>query len=708
MNTPLQSDPLKLLAAQWAQRLADSRGEVAYWAHGLSLLGAASAPGVLPSPGLARDDERPIRIPEGGVGIWAPKVCSGETSFVRSAECVDEWGLWGRTHTIPPKRQAKRVVLIGESVARGFLFDPLYTPARSLALMLGGCQVPSGVEVIDLARTSLTAGDLVRLVQSSVHLQPDALVILAGNNWIEEARPRSILDFQTDAAVLRAQGVAGLRHVFEERLRLRTQETLVAVDIFCRDHRVPAVLLIPEFNLDDWRPEEVRIAPHMRDPAKWLETLEQAGKALAANRPDAAFLCAQRALALDQGLAPGGQWLLAECFRQYGIRSDERRRCLEAVRDAGLWDVSAQSPRPHAVIHAVMRAFTPQGAIRIVDLPHIFECYLNGRIPDRQLFLDYCHFSSEGIRVAMAAAAEAVAPLLGGTPESVAATLTRDPGPSAAIEAEAACAAAIHNAHWGQSDELIGHYCDRAIRLSPAMAEVFASFMDMVSREAPLWMCQSTERLGSLCGEALTRYLLLYVTASSAHKLNDQRLFDAMSAALHKEGKPVPPDVLPLRQQELGVGPERRDLNLLAAGQAPSWSYPDWHLLHHWKNPRKPHVYQAHTPVSRFEFLSAVVSGPLQLTFVARVTGSSAGPCRVTVNGASVGEARLDSEWKKQVLRLPLESLKPGCQVLEIHWPLLAGIDAAALEQAACDLESGFMPSLMAVYGHIQTLSVAV
>jgi hypothetical protein len=50
---------------------------------------------------------------------------------------MHEWDWWANLGRIEPKEAGRaRVVLIGESVARGYLYDPQFTPAMALEMML--------------------------------------------------------------------------------------------------------------------------------------------------------------------------------------------------------------------------------------------------------------------------------------------------------------------------------------------------------------------------------------------------------------------------------------------------------------------------------------------------------------------------------------------------------------------------------------------
>jgi hypothetical protein len=94
---------------------------------------------------------KPQPIGSGGsleIGVWTPEVREdGSVEFLRSQALAGAWPWWADLDRIAPKC-GTRTVLLGESVARGYLFDPAVTPAVMLEHLLGS-------EVVDLARTDL-------------------------------------------------------------------------------------------------------------------------------------------------------------------------------------------------------------------------------------------------------------------------------------------------------------------------------------------------------------------------------------------------------------------------------------------------------------------------------------------------------------------------------------------------------------------------
>ncbi|HVQ40430.1 MAG TPA: hypothetical protein VMS31_23010, partial [Pyrinomonadaceae bacterium] len=86
------------------------------------------------------------------VGTWEATDEANGRAFVR-VNAGDPWHLWANVQRIPPKGSRRRVVLLGESVARGLLYDPQFNPALALQEILNTACGPSDIEVVDLART---------------------------------------------------------------------------------------------------------------------------------------------------------------------------------------------------------------------------------------------------------------------------------------------------------------------------------------------------------------------------------------------------------------------------------------------------------------------------------------------------------------------------------------------------------------------------
>lgn len=103
----------------------------------------------------------------------------------------------------------------------------------------------------------------------------------------------------------------------------------------------------------------------------------------------------------------------------------------------------------------------------LADLPRRLEEYLCGEIPGQRLFLDYCHLNVEGIKVAMAFAAETLLPLLDQPGYGWDYLSKIDLPISRQLEGEAQFLAAVHNGNWGQGSEIIRPFLPRSAPLLP-------------------------------------------------------------------------------------------------------------------------------------------------------------------------------------------------------------------------------------------------
>ena len=159
--------PRQAITERLGELLADERGTIIL-AELQKLHLATSLPTVRPA--IPSDEH---------LGIWrwdhegGAAICPGVDS--------DERRLWSEIESIPPKTDKVRVVLLGESAARGYLFEPHLTFAKQLARVLDVIGKRQW-DVVDLAKTGLTRGELTRLVASIELVKPDILVMFVGNN----------------------------------------------------------------------------------------------------------------------------------------------------------------------------------------------------------------------------------------------------------------------------------------------------------------------------------------------------------------------------------------------------------------------------------------------------------------------------------------------------------------------------------------------
>src|SRR5262249_10744669 len=371
--------------------------------HLLRLSGFLGGP-----PGCLADGEEaggPHKAPSNPdhVGIWERRVENGKTCFVRRKEKIDEWHYWANLGRIEPKGARRRVVWIGESVARGHLYDPLFTPASALETILQARFGKDEIEVIDLARTNLCC-EVRGLAIEALELEPDLVIIFSGNNWtITLSQPSEIAQI---VPVMSEHGVGGVKRFAEAQVGNNARRIVKDVASAYESKKVPLVWIIPEFNLGDWR-DPIANAPHLADGLnrEWMNLLEEAESALGDGDLARASELAKRMVEIDQGICVAGLYILAECSQRSGDL-DAARIYLERARDAIIWDSSVViMPRPYSVVQEALRDEAGKHNSQLVDMPKLFKEYLKGGLPDRRLFFDYCHMTTEGIQIAVAAAA---------------------------------------------------------------------------------------------------------------------------------------------------------------------------------------------------------------------------------------------------------------------------------------------------------------
>src|SRR5688572_16338054 len=661
---------------------------------------------------LASDALNAIYVSEPGVpprqskhvGIWERRTENSRTSFVRRLDMRDGWHYWANLSRIEAKGSKRRILLMGESVARGYLYDPDFTPALALQMMLDAQLGKGEVEVIDLARTGL--GYKVReLALAALQLDPDMAIIFAGNNW-SVAVPR-VADIAEINQTLSSEGMSGMKRVSEEFIA-RTGRRVVS-DIASEYKRsgVPLVWIIPESNLSDWR-DAVTNAPYLDGDRnrEWINLYEEAQCALSNGDPATAASLAQRMIEIDHGVCLTGFYILADC-RRLANDIDGERKYLELARDAQCWDSSmSRIPKPYSVTQQVIRDEMSKHGHEVVDLPVIFKEYLNGDLPGRRLFLDHCHMTTEGIQVAMAAAASCVLRSVKRVEVSWRALVDDRIAPPPEIEAEASFLAAIHSAHWWQSYDVVHHFCARALRYSPHVAELMLNYIDLQNQKAiPLHMNEAAKHIFQAGSPLLHRYLL-----RNNDKRLDKLLLGAMVDALEEVGIAAQERLKRRRREEHSV--KLGEIDLLnyyyhsAAHQPQELESLNWSSVY--RLPYEIRYFRAYWPESRFVFVGeAGCAVNLCLTCRLPKPGPGEGKITIVVNGEPQAEMIISTEWSTWDITLPGEAVLDDLNEIVVRWPMPEFHSAEALSTVAerlCELK---LPNFFPVFGEIHSFTAA-
>ena len=601
------------------------------------------------------------------VGIWKRQEKNGKTYFVRSMDMLWEWHLWANIGTIEPKGIRPRIVLIGESVARGYLYDPQFTPATALKVILDSYLGQNSVEVLDLARTDL-GFEVKELAVSVLLLQPDAVIIFGGNNWSDLPVDPRLKPYVEQ--MVREQGIGGLKRLSEGQMEEKTRQLVKDVSATYKTRGVPLIWIIPEFNLGDWK-DPISNVPLLQKDAnrQWMNHFDLAHEALRSGDLSAASEHAKQMVELDQGMNASGYYILAECSQKLG-ELDKAKCYLESARDAMVWCPSLNcSPRPHSLLQRVVRVEAENNKHAVVDTPKLFTEHLNGEIPDRRLFLDYCHLSAAGIQITMAAAASHVLRILEGLNISWSVLAKKCAAPTAEVLGEASFLAAIHNAHWWQSYDQVYFYCAQALEYAPHVAKLMLSFIDMQTRTAPMLMCTSAEHLHELGSPLIDRYLF----HSNTQQL-DRVLLGAMVDALRTVGIDFRESLDQLRQQEHSVTHRRTDL-LKYVYCSSALTQDVMGVARQRLGQGRPRndaqYYRAYWRESRFVFVGQKKCAvQLRLTCRLPKTSLSQGSIYIEVNGEGWGEMSITRQWSTWDILIPGNLIRDNLNDVAVRWPI--------------------------------------
>ena len=637
------------------------------------------------------------------IGIWERKIENGKTSFVRRLDTMDEWHFWANLGRIDPKGSRRRVLFMGESVARGYLYDPDFTPAMALQTILDGHFGEGETEVIDLARTNL-GYEIRELALASLQLDPDVGVVFAGNNW--GVAPPTFRDIaETDRAVSNG-GMAGLKRSCDEYLLRRSRRIVTDIASAYKSRGIPLIWVIPEFNLADWR-EPSTNAPHLPGDLnrEWLELHEQAQQALSRGDYHAAETLAQKIVAIDHGVVVTGYYLLAQCRHLAGDVEGERKY-LELGRDAAAWDSSIMyTPKPSAITQESIRDEMGKRGYQTVDLPLLFKQYLNGEIPGRRLFLDYCHLTTEGIRVAMGATASCIVRSLKGVDVPWYTLVGEHIAPPPETEAEASMLAAIHDAHRWQSYDVVRHFCARALKYSPHIVDLMLNYIDLQTyNSAPARMSEAEEQIFRVGSPLIHRYIFRI-----NGKRLDKLLLKAIADALEEVGIDAHERIARLRREEHSI--RRREIDLLdyyycsSGEQAPEVEGLIWPT---YRLGFDRHYYRAFWPHSKFVFVGeAGYSGNFCLTCRLPQNASHDRRISIELNGTRVAQFDINTQWSTWEVTIPGTEVLEGLNEVIVHWPIPEFRSDEDLAKATKDFSQHRFPEFYPYFGEIHSFTAA-
>ena len=635
------------------------------------------------------------------VGVWEPKAAHGKVAFVRRMEAMAEWTYWADVARIEPKGEKLRVLLIGESVARGYLYDPVFNPAMALQMILDAQLGEGKAEVLDLARTNL-GFHILDVAINALQMEPDMAIVFAGNNWnISEPSPSEVAEL--DEAIAK-HGIGSAKDVIDNQLARTAKHIVNEICSAYASRGVPVAWIIPEFNLRDWQ-DPLTSAPYLSVDLnkQWFELHDEAQSALRDQDFARAASLAEQMIEIDRGLCVAGYYILATCSRKRDDVEAERKY-LTLARDATSWDLSKTIvPRPYSVMQNAVREEASRHNVKLIDLPALFQEHLKGGIPDRRLFLDYCHLTTEAIQVSMAAAASSVLSTLKGIERPWQALIDNRVAPSPEMEAEASFLAAIINAHCAQPYELVHYFCTRALNSSRSVSRWMLDYIELQTQSSvPTRMSETEEKMWRE-GSPLIRNLLR-LNKKRLHRL----LLKALVSALENAGIQARERVEQSCIEEHSVTRRAADLlDFYYSCYATQSREIAWLNSADMRYRPEAEYYRAYWPESMFVFVGEAGCA-VRLSLTCRLSKPTReATAGIYLNGQPQVRINIDSDWSTWDITLPGDAVHSGLNEIVIDWPMPEFVAGEALEKARLKLIEGRFPDFFPIFGEIHSFTAS-
>lgn len=648
------------------------------------------------------------------VGIWIKDSKDEHGRFRRSLNKNTEFGRWAEVPIIEPKKTSKlRVALLGESVARGYFFDPHFNLAKALNSLFEGSSKQE-LDVIDLAKVSIELEELTLLTRQSLKLEPDVLVVFAGNNWFNAFRNKmSYLqtemeemnriidehfhDSDIDGSYLDAYAYEHIEKYFREGIKNDVIAYLELLKEIHEDHAVQVIFVLPEYNILDWKTtqdEKSMCRKPLSIQKEWLTRKQRAEESFSKGNYKEVREIAETLIASDPS-HPYGYNLMNDVEAVEGNLEGQYQQ-LGRARDTIIYNRCAGQARILTVIYDTIVEKYEQFGIHLVDLPKFFKSYLNGALPGRNLFIDYCHLNELGLQLTAGAIADELKVVFPQLKEDEHSNKSVPLEPEDNVKALAYLCAAVHNAHYGQHHDILKYLCKIGVATSHDLSIDFMKcFVDFSSRRWSNLICASHEKMVE--SETLSQYesgLGFLHTANK--KLMDVHLVNVMTEILAEEGIDIAPEVKEVRKKNHGVN--TRKINLLKSFYSRS-SYDD-------ASNSYGTFYRSANISSDFN-LVAEANTELQLKLTYRTPGREFKNDKVALllNDHCIVMLDQSMAWKTCEIGINANLVKDGVNILRICWPYQTPIHYKHFNDHSVNVTS-VMNKILQVFGEIHAFEV--
>ena len=673
-----ENDRLTPHALRLAALLGDERGaEILAELQKISLRGRRSR------RIESQESQESLHSGAGHIGVWDIFDTSDGRALRRQNRASSELRMWADVPEVRGKGAARRVVLVGESSARGFLLDPALTPCEVLASRLEQRAGPGAYQCVDLAHTGASLEDVTELLEKVPRIDPDVLVLYVGNNW--SVPHYSVADLDALSRELRSGGYAAMRRAFWPLVILPKARLILARIEEILRRGVHVVVVIPEFNLREWIPPANVEVPVLPPEAfvGWYELRRQAEAALRDRDWSALPPLAHQMRLLDEGCSPVTGHLLGRALEALGDGAGARE-AYEDSRDSVCGLLIGYTPRVTRCVQELLVSFCKQNGLAQVDLRKLLAANDLPDTPDRYHFLDFCHLSESGIDIAMSAVAQAIHQPP--TANNVIVQRSETNGQSKLSAPDRAAShviAACYNAYNKQPAPVLRRHLRAALEIWPDALELARALLAVVEGAGPLWTNRQLSRLTAQ--PQFARYLQMLV-ARRAESLGLWTLRACLA------------EIMPVREPLPSAGPTYW-IELLEVPEGPPG------LGHTAPNFTAGRSYLQATARRTLLYFLQRPDHHTEVEITYRMPAmKSMEPALVDINRVPIGTLPYTREWSSVKLRD--DGRSQGICELEIQWPV-GSVDYDGRRTAdTFALSCGDFPYVLPVFGEIYSARV--
>lgn len=430
---------------------------------------------------------------ERNIGIWHKEAENSEF-YTKNKRYENEYNYWCRNKKIPDGKKGKRIILIGESVARGFLYDPHFTPAKYLEYLLNYYTEEKNYEIIDLARLGMTIEIMIRTIKQCLKLKPDLIILFAGNNFRESIFLSEKDKEEYISSIKHNNQINQINKIIEKKMEGFIAELFLTIKNVNEKNNIPFLYIIPEFNLKDWESNNYEKEQYLitDNPAEWNTLFKHAEMAFESKD----FKTAKEKYLKLIDINPVYTYAYEKIAQIYELEHERKkaRSWYQNARDSRYLNWSRASVCTSTIRDKIIKYANKCNCITL-DLQEKFHELMPESIPGKNLFLDNCHMSSKGIMISMQLAADNIARMLENKPIN-SAVFSDDNGPDHNIEANARFCAAIYNAHIGaQSFNSLYEDIKQAYKYNPQISQLMIKYLNLASKKIPWVLNRDYEEL---------------------------------------------------------------------------------------------------------------------------------------------------------------------------------------------------------------------